>query len=783
MDSTILVSAAHSSLRDDPPLMNTTDSRSAIAAAVAATLCAAGAPASAAEPAPQLGTVTVTEEEDGTRVDQASSPKYTAPLLDTPQTITVVTRETIAQQNMLSLRDILSTVPGITFGAGEGGGGYGDSINLRGFTGSNDITVDGFRDSAQYTRSDAFNLEQVEVVNGANSVYAGSGSVGGTINLVSKTARLGDFDDVTLGAGTDRYGRVAGDFNHQIGDSAAVRLNVMGHRNDVPDREVEKNERWGVAPSVAIGLGQATTASLAYLHQHDRNTPQYGVPTWEGRILPGANRESYFGYADVDRQVNETDAVTLTLDHFASDNLSLRSQTRWQQTDQFLLVNPPQGTFCLADGTSPSNAGLAPCAAGFSPGEYQPSGPRGTTRDTRNRLFMTQADLTSRFTTGTAQHTLVFGMALSSETYFRRSGNSLRNPDGATPNPVLPRTSIANPAAVPYSGPVHFIVNQTLDGELDNRAAYLFDNIQLSERWAFNGGVRIERNEADFQQVNLATPASGDPPEVLPPASNDETLLSYRAGLVFKPTALASLYFAYGNSQTPSVATVNGSCTDATCNVDPEEAESFELGAKWDALDGRLSLTAAVARNERTNYRVADPGNPDNPSGEQVLDGSARVDSLVLGAAGRILPGWSVFANYTLLDSEVLQGASDFVSESGQDYTRGDPLTNTPKHSASLWTTWDVARGVQLGYGLTWQGKVYLQQHSATNPDGSLPTVGGYVVHRAMASYTVNRKLQLQLNVNNLFDKQYLTRLRTQRLAWATPGEARSVVLSANLSF
>lgn len=765
-------------------MQKTATFRSPVALAVTAALCAPVGPALAAEePARQLGTITVTEEEDAVRVEQASSPKYTAPLLDTPQTITVVTQQTIAEQNMLSLRDVLATVPGITFGAGEGGGGYGDSINLRGFTGSNDVTIDGFRDSAQYTRSDTFNLEQVEVVSGANSVYSGAGSVGGTINLVTKDARLGDFTDVSLGAGLDRYGRLTADINREIGDGAAVRLNAMLHRNDVPDREVEEAERWGVAPSIAFGLGTSTTASLTYLHQYDRNTPQYGVPTWEGHILPGASRESYFGYAGVDRQVNETDAVTFTLGHAFNDAMTLQSQTRWQRTDQFLLVNPPQGTYCLADGTSPNSAqGLIPCPAGFQPGEYQPSGPRGTTRDTRNQLLMTQADLSTAFDTGALSHTLVVGLAVSNESYFRRSGNSLRNADGATPNPSLPRTSIADPTSVEYTGPVNFIANNTLDGELDNRALYVFDNITLSERWSFNGGARLERNEADFFEVDLATPASGDPDAPQPPARNSDSLFSYRAGLVFKPSAVSSVYLAYGNSQTPSVATVNGSCNDSNCNLDPEEAESLELGAKWDALDGRLSLTAAIARNERTNYRVSDPGNPDNPSGEQVLDGSARVDSLILGVAGRPRANWSIFANYSLLDSEVLQGASEFVSGQGQDYTRGDALTNTPRHSASLWTTYDVMRGLQLGYGLTWQGQVYLQQHSASNIDGPLPTVGGYVVHRAMASYTVRRGLQVQLNVNNLFDKQYLTRLRTQRLAWATPGEARSIVLSASLS-
>ncbi|HXR52312.1 MAG TPA: TonB-dependent receptor, partial [Steroidobacteraceae bacterium] len=275
------------------------------------------------------------------------------------------------------------------------------------------------------------------------------------------------------------------------------------------------------------------------------------------------------------------------------------------------------------------------------------------------------------------------------------------------------------------------------------------------------------------------------------PGSTQDNLFSYRAGLVYKPTATSSVYLAYGNSETPSVSTVNGTCTisgaNNNCNLDPEQAENIELGTKWDLLDSRLSLTAAVSRNERTNYRVNEGITPENPTGQQVLDGTARVDAVILGLAGSLLPNWSVFANYTHLDSEVLQGAANSVAAAGQDFTRGDPLQNTPEHSGSLWSTWDVMRGLQLGYGLTYQSKVYILQHTAPTgafPAGSeLPAAGGYVVHRAMASYSLNRNFQLQLNANNLFDKQYLTRVRTQRLGWGTPGEARSFVLSANLSF
>ena len=761
-----------------------------VGVAVAAALWGTATAAAAAEET-RLATIAVTEEEDASRVERASSPKYTASLTDTPQSITVVTQETIAQQNMLSLRDILSTVPGITFGAGEGGGGYGDSINLRGFAGSTDVTTDGFRDSAQYTRSDPFNLEQVEVVNGANSVYSGSGSVGGSINLVSKTARLGDSNRMTLGGGTDSYGRVTGDFNREIGQTAAVRLNVMSHRNDVPDREVERNKRWGIAPSVSFGLGTATALSLAYLHQHDNNTPQYGVPTWEGNILSGADRSSYFGYDNLDRQIDDTDAATFTLSHSFSDSLSIRNQTRWQKVTQRSVVNPPQGTFCLANNTSPSNTGVTACAAGYLPDQYQPSGPRGTTRDTRNRLMATQTDLTASFGTGGIQHTLVAGFAITEESYRLKSGNSERNAGGALPNPVLARTSISNPDYKGYTGPINFIVASTTDGNLDNQALYVFDNIRFSERWSLNGGVRFENNEDHFSVVSYATPATGGAATPAVPGSTRDKLLSYRTGLVYKPTLASSIYVAYGNSRTPSVSSVNGTCTvngaNNNCNLDPEKAENLELGAKWDMLDSRLSLTAAVSRNERTNYRVNEGITPENPTGQQVLDGSARVDAVLLGVAGRILPNWSVYANYTHLDSEVLQGVADSIAAAGQDYTRGDPLQNTPEHAASLWTTWDVMRGLQLGYGLTYSSKVHVLQHTAPTgafPAGTaLPTAGGYVVHRVMATYSVNRALQLQLNVNNLLDKQYLTRVRTQRLAWGTPGEARSIVLSANLSF
>ena len=192
-------------------------------------------------------------------------------------------------------------------------------------------------------------------------------------------------------------------------------------------------------------------------------------------------------------------------------------------------------------------------------------------------------------------------------------------------------------------------------------------------------------------------------------------------------------------------------------------------------------LTASVFRNDRENYRVADTGNPDNPSGEQQLDGRARVDGLLLGAMGRINERWYVYANYSRLESEVVQGTSDYIASQGGDYTRGDRLLNTPEDAVGLWTTYDVSRRWQLGYGASYQGKVWLTQHSAANPDGPLVTSPGYWVHRAMVRWQATRDLALQLNLNNLFDEVYYARPRNN--GWAMPGEARNAMLTATFTY
>ena len=763
-------------------------------AAHAAEAVAAGDAAMATADADQPNTVSGVEVEG--QITKQNNPKVTADPLNNPQTVTVISRGVIAAQNLLSLRDILSTVPGITFGAGEGGGGFGDSINLRGYSANNDITLDNVRDSAQYSRSDPFNLEQIEVTNGSNSVYSGAGSVGGTINIVSKRPSARSSTVVTGGVGTENYWRGTVDANHRINDSIAVRLNAMVHRNDIPGRDVEDVKRWGVAPSITIGLNGPTQFTALYFHQEDRNFPSYGVPYYNGEPLPGVDPSNYYGYRNLDRQDTEVNVLTGIIDHDFGGGLKLRNLARYQKVTQDLVVNPPQGTYCLANGQKPvawsqsttvtNLTGFTPClATDPAPGFYQPSGPRGTARFTENTLLYNQTDFTWEGELGGLQHTLVFGFAFLDEDFRLDNGNVERAANGATV--VLPPMSIATPNNV-YAGAVNFIQAGASDGSRKNKSVYLFDNVVINDQWSINAGLRWEHNEG-VNSTDTYNVTVGPTLGVITPGPSfkvDDKLITYRLGVVYKPIPNASLYVSYANSRTPSQATVNGSgaCNIATCTVDPERSENIEIGGKWD-VEGRLSLTAALFENKRSNYRVAS-NNPAQP--DQQLDGAARVRGVALGASGQITDDWAVFANYTFLDSKVLQGVSDFDVSRGLDFTRGDDLTQVPDHAFSLFTTYELrAYNVQLGYGVTYQGESYLTQHGlvtgSTNTRTTIPRVKSddYWVHRATIAWTPMDSLELRLNVNNLLNETYYTRLRNN--GWATPGDKRNATLTANYRF
>jgi len=752
----------------------------------------------------------------GTLATEVESPKSTAPIVDTPQTVTVISQETLRQQNLLTLRDALSTIPGITFGAGEGGGGYGDSINLRGYSANNDLTVDGVRDSAQYSRTDPFNLQQIEVYNGANSVFNGSGSVGGTINLVSKIPFARDATTVQAAVGTDNYYRAAVDSNWRLNDLIAVRINAMYHENDVPGRDIESYQRWGVAPSITIGVDSDTSLTLAYIHQDDDNTPIYGVPFFLSGVndgpLPGVDDSDYFGIVNLDEQKTKVDRFTATFRHTFSDNVSIRNLTRWQRVHQYSQTSAPQGVFCLANGLQPIGSGPdatvgSACPAGQNtPGFYYPAGPRGLVRDQINDLLHNQTDLTVvSGSKGGLFNTFVIGASATQEDYSIENAQLLRNPGGATPNPAQPPISLSSPNTV-WTGPVNYVRTGNSYGDTRNFAIYAFDTLEISPIFEVNAGVRYESVRTVFRADTVTTPAAGAAYTRGANQTSDEHLFSYRFGAVFHPVENVSLYAAHGNAKTPTSASVRAGCGLPSvpggadpCAVAPEKARTFEVGAKAELMDKKLLLTAALFRNERSNFRT--PSNdPSQPNSLQVLDGRSRVDGIALGITGNVTPEWAIFANYTYLDSEIRQSVSDFClatpgaggcgnSAAIPDPQRGDRLIQTPKHSGSLFTTYSFPFGLQVGYGLTYQGRFATNQRNMLQRTQFL--VDDHLIHRAFVSYDFKNGLVAQLNVTNLTDEDYYTGVRNNVNAttgavtggWATPGDARSAVFSLFYNF
>ncbi len=719
---------------------------SAIGLAVASS--ATGALAEQNKPV-ELDSLKVQAQQDqGSRTEQSASAKYAKPLVDVPQTITVVPPKLIEEQQALSLRQVLSNVSGITFNAGEGGGGSGDSINIRGFSANSNIQIDGLRDSAQTTRSDTFNIEQVEVIKGPNSVFGGAGTTGGSINVISKQPKDQAFTRLGGSIGTDSYYRMTLDSNQPLeglGHDSAFRINLMGHQNDVAGRDEIDRERYGIAPSLRLGLSEDTRLTLSAFHQKDDNLPDYGVPALDGKKLAGVDRESYFGWKNLDKEEIEQSSFTANLEHDFNDNLRLQNLTRYSQVARDTVVSASHVN-----------------TVGVPRGRYLPAGPQAYGRDATTEMWINQTNLIGNFDVLGMRHDLVTGVEISRETL------DLKTYNHGLGTSLYPSTGydLSNPPGH-WNGPAPKTVSGYTETELTNKALYVFDTIALHEQWDLNLGLRYDRFEGEAHGYSASHVRTSTF------ESNDDKV-SGRAGLVYKPAENGRIYLAWGNSFNPSaesLASSGGGLSATTENLEPEKNETWELGTKWELLDKRLELDAAIFRVTKDNARetMAD--------GSTQLAGKQRVQGVEVGVTGHITQQWDVFANYTFLDSETLKAANTAAGIARE----GQALGNTPPRSLNLWTTYQLPAGWTLGYG----ARYVSERNVSSSTTAKLPD---YWVHNAMVAYKVNENLDLQLNVNNLFDKDYVERVRQQngtaaRSSAIEYGDARSAILSATYAF
>jgi catecholate siderophore receptor len=663
------------------------------------------------------------------KVDASASSKYTADLRDLPATLTAIPQSVIQAQGATTLRDVLRNTPGITFQAGEGGGGLpGDqNFTLRGFSARNALFIDGVRDPGSYAR-DPFNLQQVEVAKGPAAVVAGRSATGGAVNQITKSPLDATLRELTMAGGNDDFRRLTADLNQPFGQTMAGRLNLMVHDAGVPGRDVVENTRWGVAPSLAFGLGTDTRFTLAYLYMEQDNVPDYGLP-WNIPAGPGLgidlDRDNFYGLVDYDFEDIETEAATARVEHDFSDRVAIETTLRYFDNFRDSAITAPR----------PPNRQLQRRTMG-------------------NELYASQTNLRLSLDAGGMEHTAVVGFEVSRED--TRNQNSAQ----ATNQPPILDVDNPNPNELPL-GPMPPNTGNPSEARVDTVAFYAFDTMELSKHWQLTAGLRWDDYDVDFATTTFATGA------VTELATSDD-VLSWQTGLVYKPRENGSIYLAYGTSFDPSfdagntgVALGDGGTAVNNPNLDPEESRNYELGTKWDLADGRLGVTAAIFRTEKTNARTRDAATND----PIVLEGEQRVDGFELSLSGSITGRWAVFGGYVYMDSEI--EASRTAGETG------NALVLTPESTFNLWTTFAPVKKLQLGIGTQFVDNAFRNALNTTS-------VPSYWLVDAMAEYGVTERLTLQLNGTNLADEEYVDRVGGGHFV---PGPGRLVSLTARLTF
>ncbi|MEZ2902380.1 TonB-dependent receptor [Acinetobacter terrestris] len=750
-----------------------------VSSAIVSSLSVMAGNAIAQDQVTQLETIRAQAETEQTlKVDQSANSKFVAPLLDTPKSVSVISKQLIADTQVTTLSDALRTVPGITLGAGEGGNPNGDRPFIRGYNSESSMYVDGVRSATSQNR-EMFAVEQVEVTKGSASAMGGAGTTGGSINMISKVAKQGDFLEGSVGAGTDNYQRITLDGNKDFGNGIAARVAVLGHKNEKAGQaDGTEYARAGIAPSITFGLDTPTRATLSYYYLKSDDTPDSGVPynnptgysQYSGKPID-VKQGIYYGWKDRDFQKQENQIGTIKLEHDLTDNLTISNTAVYGNSkNDYLWTNPDD-----SQGNIYKNGNVWA---------------RVNSRVADTDTFTDQLALTGKFNTGFLKHSFNLGAEYSDQEtdrtqYIIDGVNATGNVHNACNAGDITSgwcTSVQNPNRGPWTGTLSTNGADQYNTQTKSTSVYFLDSIEFNPQWILDLGVRWDKFDTEQTMTygarnSAVLGSSTTPPTKLvgekDTAKSDTDFFTYQAGLTFKPVENGSIYASYATSANP-VGVDAGDGSEGIganySNLDPEESQTFEIGTKWDLLQDRLNLTAAIFRTEKQNARIQLTPTTYSNIGE------SKVDGIELGLNGKITDKWDISAGYTYLDSEATKNGVSCRGTTCTDQTvfNGNQMPNVPKNSATLWTTYQVLPQLQLGAGATAMDKVY----------GDLANtkyVPGYVRYDAMARYNVNKNVDLQLNVNNLSDERYFTKAYASH--YATEAEGRSAVLSLNFKY
>lgn len=703
----------------------------------------------------------------------SADPKFTRPLVETTRTMTVIPDQVLRDQGVNNLTDALRNVPGVgAFYAGENGNSTtGDAVYMRGIDTSNSIYVDGIRDIASVTR-DTFNTQQVEVIKGPSGTDYGRSAPSGSINMISKQPGLDSGIDASVSTGSAWMRRGTLDYNQAINDNTAFRLNLMGEKSHDAGRDNIKNERYGVAPSLAFGLDTSTRLYLNYLHVYQNNTPDGGIPTigLPGYSAPSAaysalnnagkvDSKNYYG-TDSDFDKSSADSATMRFEHDLNDSTTIRNTTRWSRVKQEYLLTAVMGG---------ANNITAPDLNDVNSWSWSRL---ANTKDISNRILTNQTNITSKFYTGSVGHDVSAGVE------FTRENQTTYGVSGITP----PSVNIYHPVSNISVGGLNR-TGANANGQTDTFGIYAFDTLAITRDFELNGGIRLDNYRTEYDSATLcggtgrgslpcpAGVARNTPVTTIDTAKSGN-LVNWKTGALYRLTEQGNVYANYAISQQPPggsnfALTASGSGNSANrTDFKPQKAKSSEVGTKWQVLDKRLLLNAALFRTDIENEVKS------NDDGTWSQTCKKRVEGYELSATGNITPDWEVIAGYTMQHASVKEGAN--VAQDGST-----SLAYTPKHAFTLWTNYQATTAISVGAGTRYVGSL------RRGTDGAVGTpdhTEGYWVADARLGYRVNNNLDLQFNMYNIFDTDYVASINKSGYRYH-PGEPRTFLLTANVHF
>jgi len=633
-------------------------------------------------------------------LDQLNSVKTPTPIIDVPQSLSIVSDIQIAEQGFTNLGDILRYTPGLSISQGEA---HRDAINIRGNQTTADFFLNGVRDDVQYFRP-LYNLEQVEILRGSNALLFGRGGGGGVINRVTKQPELdGDFTEVS--AGLDSFGayQLTADTNHALSDTSGFRLNAFVEEL-ANHRDFYEGTRYGLNPTLRVQLAEATTAVFSYEYLNDDRVVDRGVPsiTVAGGPdvpLPG-HRDTFFGSPDQNYTTLEAHILRARVDHTFNNMLRGNLTAQYADYDKLYQNLYPAGF----DNT-------------VAPNTVTLDGYRDPTE--RQNLIL-QGNLIGEFETGQFGHTLLVGFEYGDQdTHNARWDNffTASSDDQIT-------IDFTNPLVIPAFAFPNQVRDR--DSSVEFTSFYVQDQIDIADNFKIVLGARFDRFDvAILDRMAISGSDDGRRGRV------DEEI-SPRAGFIWKPAQNVSVYASYSETFLPSAGDQFLTLSTTTEDLQPQSFENREIGLKWD-IRPDLSLTAAVFNLDRGQFTSIDP---DDASIVTTVPGSTTT-GFEIQLTGRLTEAWTVNAGYSYLDGEVEGGSAD-----------GNKTRQTPEHMFSLWNRYQPTDRLGLALGVTYQDAFFVREDNNV-------LIPSYTRIDAAAYYDLSDQTVLQLNVENLTDEDY----------------------------